>query len=264
MAVPAMPGAGFVVIETEFVLGGFEAVLDGPAAAFDQHQLFHGRTPGAPGGEEGEIAVGNVAADQQTPRPLPRQGAVVFAGIEIGQFEIGPVMQARSFGSFACRQAPPSVLGKVLRDLGGGPADKLSLAPGTEHMIGGDAQNVAFARLAQHRFDVARAIHAVRRDEGERHSCGDRTGDHPARDPRLRRKAHLVRHMRRLQAVGIVRPFLRQIKRPVDEGMAVARHIGREHPDLAVGDLARRARVLARNPARRLARFRKPARSFGR
>jgi hypothetical protein len=38
-----------------------------------------------------------------------------------------------------------------------------------------------------------------------------------------------------------------------DEGMAVARHIGGEHADLAIGDLARRTRVLARNPARRLA-----------
>ena len=45
-------------------------------------------------------------------RPLPGEGAVVFAGIEIGQFEIGPVMQARTFGSFARRQAPPGVLGR--------------------------------------------------------------------------------------------------------------------------------------------------------
>jgi len=31
MPVPAVPGAGLVVIETELVLGGFEAVLDSPA-----------------------------------------------------------------------------------------------------------------------------------------------------------------------------------------------------------------------------------------
>src|SRR5271163_398985 len=61
MTVPAMPGTAFVVIEAEFVLGGFEAVLDSPAMAFDQHQLLHGRAFGAPGGEEGPIAVGNVA-----------------------------------------------------------------------------------------------------------------------------------------------------------------------------------------------------------
>ena len=33
----------------------------------------------------------------------------------------------------------------------------------------------------------------------------------------------------------------------------MARHVGSKHADLAVGDLARRARVLAGNPARRLA-----------
>jgi hypothetical protein len=48
---------------------------------------------GAPGGEEGEIAVGNVAADQKTARPLSRKSAVVFAGIEIGQFDIDPIVQ---------------------------------------------------------------------------------------------------------------------------------------------------------------------------
>lgn len=78
MAVPAMPGARFVVIETELVLGGFEAVLNSPAAAFDRYELFHGRALGTPRGEEGEVAVGNVAADQQTARPLAFKAAVVF------------------------------------------------------------------------------------------------------------------------------------------------------------------------------------------
>jgi hypothetical protein len=34
MAMPAMPGAGFVVIKTKLVFGRFEAVLDGPPMAF--------------------------------------------------------------------------------------------------------------------------------------------------------------------------------------------------------------------------------------
>ncbi len=38
MPVPAVPGPGFVVVKTEFVLGGLEAVLDGPAMAFDGDQ----------------------------------------------------------------------------------------------------------------------------------------------------------------------------------------------------------------------------------
>ena len=35
MAKPAMPGPSFVVVETEFVLGGLEAVFDRPAMPFD-------------------------------------------------------------------------------------------------------------------------------------------------------------------------------------------------------------------------------------
>ena len=31
MAMPAMPGAGLVVIEAEFILGGLKTILDGPA-----------------------------------------------------------------------------------------------------------------------------------------------------------------------------------------------------------------------------------------
>jgi hypothetical protein len=34
MAMPAMPGPGFVVIKTKFVLGRFEAVFDAPPMAF--------------------------------------------------------------------------------------------------------------------------------------------------------------------------------------------------------------------------------------
>ena len=73
MPVPAMPGTGFVVIEAEFVLGGFEAVLDGPAMAFNRSQLFDGRALRAPCGEEGKVAIGDVAADQEAARPLSQR-----------------------------------------------------------------------------------------------------------------------------------------------------------------------------------------------
>src|SRR5665213_3335913 len=77
MAVPAVPGTAFVVIEAEFVFGGFETVLDGPAMAFDQDQLFHGRTRGAPGGEEGQITISKIASFQLSPLTLPRRSTVV-------------------------------------------------------------------------------------------------------------------------------------------------------------------------------------------
>src|ERR1700739_312482 len=149
MAMPAMPGAGFVVIKAEFVLGGFEAVLDGPAMAFTRHQLLHGRALGAPCREEGQAAIGDVAADQKTSRPFPGKVVVVFTDIEICQLEIGPVVPARPFGPLAGRQAAPGLLGKALRDSGSGAGDRRLLAPGMEHMIGSNTQNIAFAFLAQ-------------------------------------------------------------------------------------------------------------------
>jgi hypothetical protein len=42
---PAMPGAGLVVIEAEFVFGGLKAVLDSPAMSLHQDQFFPGRVP---------------------------------------------------------------------------------------------------------------------------------------------------------------------------------------------------------------------------
>src|SRR5215467_1614992 len=71
MAMPAMPGAGLVVIEAEFILGGLKTILDGPAMAFPRHQLLDGRAFGTPCGEKGQAAVGDVAAHQKTPRPFP-------------------------------------------------------------------------------------------------------------------------------------------------------------------------------------------------
>src|SRR5512134_1826631 len=63
--------------------------------------------------------------------------------------------------------------------------------------------------------------------------------------------------MRGYPALRIACPALRQIKLPVDEGMAIAGHISREHADLAVGDLARRAGILTGNTAGRLALLQK-------
>ena len=67
MAMPAVPGAGFVVIKAELVLSSFEAVLDSPAMAFHRHQPLDGRAFWAPCGEKGQAAVGKIAADQKTP-----------------------------------------------------------------------------------------------------------------------------------------------------------------------------------------------------
>ena len=118
-------------------------------------------------------------------------------------------------------------------------------------VIGTDAEHVALAGAPQCHLDIADPIDAVGRDPGERHPRRDRTLDHPDGERGLGREARAVRHMRRGHPGGVVRPGLRQIQRPVDEGVAVARHIGGEHADLAIGDLAGRARVLTADTAGR-------------
>src|SRR3954447_256135 len=63
--VPAVPGAGLVVVEAKFVFSRLEAVLNGPAPALDRHQGFHSGPGGAPGGEKGQVAISDIAADQK-------------------------------------------------------------------------------------------------------------------------------------------------------------------------------------------------------
>src|SRR5450631_3005996 len=72
VAMPPMPGSAFVVVEPELVFRGLKTVLDRPPMAFDRHQCFDGCSCWTPGGEEGEIAIGDMTADQQTACPRRR------------------------------------------------------------------------------------------------------------------------------------------------------------------------------------------------
>ena len=82
--------------------------------------------------------------------------------------------------------------------------------------------------------------------------------DHSRRKLRLGREGNVAGHVCGFQTSRIIGPALRQIKRPIDEGMAMARHVGGEHTDLAIGDLACRTRILPRHPARCLALLEEP------
>jgi hypothetical protein len=116
-----------------------------------------------------------------------------------------------------------------------------------------DAEHVALARTAQRHLDVADAVHAVGRDPAKGHARGKGLLDHAERHGRLGGEGRSCRNLGRSHAGRIIRPSLGQIQRAVDEGVTVPRHIGPEHPDLAVGDLARRAGVLPPNAAGGLA-----------
>ena len=69
MPMPAMPRPGLVVIETELVLGGLEAVLDRPTAALNADERVYRSSCRAPCGEVSEISISDIAPDQQTARP---------------------------------------------------------------------------------------------------------------------------------------------------------------------------------------------------
>ena len=143
VALPAIPGSALVVIEPELVFRGLKADLDRPSMAFDRHQRFDGCSSWTPGGEEGEIAIGDAATDQQATGPQTIICAVGLFGLQVGQFELTPIEQPRSFGSGRCRQAFP--IGRAPRpgDVRGCAGDRSPLAPGLKDMSAADAQHVA-------------------------------------------------------------------------------------------------------------------------
>src|ERR1700675_1271466 len=124
---------------------GLKTVLDRPPMAFDRHQRFDGCCRWTPCGEEGEITIGDMTTDQQTACPKTLICAAKFFDLEIGQFEIAPIMQPRSFGSGPCRQAFP--VGRAPRpgDVRGLAGDRSPLAPGMKYMSAADPEYIAFA-----------------------------------------------------------------------------------------------------------------------
>src|SRR6266852_5763322 len=253
VAMPPMPRSALVVIEPELVFRGLKTVLDRPPMAFDRHQRFDGCSRWTPGGEEGEIAIGDMTTDQQTARPQTLICAVEFFDLEIGQFEITPIMQPRSFGSGPCRQAFP--VGRAPRpgDVCGLAGDRSPLAPGLKHVSAADPEHIAFACVTQLLFDIANTVDGVTSNPLEWYRRGYGACDHSRRKLWFGRKAGIGGHVCGFQAIWIVAPFLRKIQRTIDERMTVARNVGSEDSDLAVRDLACGTSVLPRHSARRLA-----------
>lgn len=71
----------------------------------------------APCREEGEVAVADIAADQQAACPEPRFRLIIFVGFEISEFAVSPVMEPGAFGALASRQALPRPWFEVSCDL---------------------------------------------------------------------------------------------------------------------------------------------------
>ena len=91
VTMPAVPGSGFVVVEPELVFGCLEAILDRPAMALDADQGLDRSPCRTPGGEVGEIAVGDITPDQQASCPKDLAVMVRILAFEIGQFEVASI-----------------------------------------------------------------------------------------------------------------------------------------------------------------------------
>ena len=115
VTMPAVPGSGFVVVEPELVFGCLEAILDRPAMALDADQGLDRSPCRTPGGEVGEIAVGDITPDQQASCPKDLAVMVGLFAFEIGQFEVAPVVQSRSFGSGTATDAASQIVAASLR-----------------------------------------------------------------------------------------------------------------------------------------------------
>src|ERR1700759_5678047 len=86
----------------------------------------------APGGEVGALAISQTASDQQSAGPQSALRAVVFAGIEIGQFQISPIIQPWPLDTLTGREALPSRSIERLHDLFGRPGHVRLARPGVE------------------------------------------------------------------------------------------------------------------------------------
>ena len=86
------------MVEAELVPGGLKTIFDRPTMPLHCHQFFQRCANRTPGREEGEITVGDVAADQQPACPDACESHVEIIGVKISEFKIGPVMQSRALG----------------------------------------------------------------------------------------------------------------------------------------------------------------------
>src|SRR6202162_2343958 len=120
-------------------------------------------------------------------------------------------------------------------------------------MIGIEPEYIAFPGLAEVPLDIADPIDAIAGNPTERHASRKGALDHLDRKLRLGRKSDVVRHIGGRKASRIVGRALRQIERPIDESMAVTRHVGSKNTNLTVRNFARRTSILPRYSARCLA-----------
>ena len=180
---------------------------------------------------EGEFGrIGDGATDQKT--LLPAIGGRFFCRHQ------GPVVEAGTFGTIACAEAIPILLRQ--------PVDPVRDLRLPEALIAPDRKHVAApVRLDQTTQPMVAAIDAIATHPGAGDLGRKSTLKHGVAKLGLGQKANRRRHTSLGAARPILGPTLRQIERPVDQGMAMTTGIAEKHPDLAVFNPAGRAGILA-------------------
>jgi hypothetical protein len=140
-AVPGLPAADLVLVETDLAFRGLEPFLDRPAEPGDADQLRQGRRAWGPAAVEGQLTGGVVAADQQAVVP-----AVVGIGVSADLGEPGLVVKPRAFRAGAGAAALPCRGGQFSGDLVGAAAGLATVE--RQQMIAGDGQDVTEPQLA--------------------------------------------------------------------------------------------------------------------
>ena len=172
---PAMPGAGLVMIEAEFVLGGLETILDRPAMSFDLDQV----SIGVPLGHQVEKkAISPSAMLRRIKRPrvhCPVRLSSYSPASRSASSTIGPVVQPRPLVPSPADRRFQAVEGSArssrrCRDAAACPRN------GTHGCAARQAHSLC--RLRRSVFDLANAVDGVGRNPGEWHVCGGRPSDH--------------------------------------------------------------------------------------
>ncbi|MGZ2488141.1 hypothetical protein ACVITL_006726 [Rhizobium pisi] len=120
-----------------------------PAMAFNGNERLDVRPGRAPCGEECEITVADIAPDQEATGPKPRFLFVVFVGMEIGEFAVGPVMKPRAFGALTGGKTLPCTWIEITGDLLRYAGDLRLSRPRAEMVVRFNPKNVAFAGSTQ-------------------------------------------------------------------------------------------------------------------
>ena len=125
--------------------------------------------------------VSDAAPDQQAACPGAAQLWMELTRCKIGEFQIGPVIEAGALRALTGGQALPGGRRKGGGNCLGGAGDHRLAAPGIELAIGVNPEHIALAHLAQLHLDLADPVDAVRSHPGKWHPGRQRALDHADR-----------------------------------------------------------------------------------